>query len=101
MNQGVQGEGLEGDEDVDTEDGADTASGHRGRRAKKQALQDDPDLQAAIANMAQLSPMEVMQMQAAGMMLPQQFWAGAMAGMDGHDTDVSLATTTESTCAWN
>lgn len=90
FKQGVQGEGVDGDDDGDTEDGADNASGHRNRRAKIQAVQDDPEMQAVIANMAQMSPMEMMQMQSAGMMLPQQFWAGAMAAMDGHDADVSL-----------
>lgn len=85
--QGHTSEGLEGEEDIDTEDGDDNGSGRQPRRARKEAAAGNSAMQAAMPGMA-LGPAEMMQLQAAGMMLPQQFWAGALAGLEGHDADV-------------
>lgn len=98
MHQGHKGDGLDGDEDGDTEDGTDNGTGRHTRRAKRQAASDDTDMQAAMSGMAQLGPAEMMQLQAAGLMLPQQFWAGALAGMEGHDMDVSQHANTADPC---
>eukprot|EP00879_Flechtneria_rotunda_P027370 GHRR01029318.1.p1 GENE.GHRR01029318.1~~GHRR01029318.1.p1 ORF type:complete len:284 (+),score=86.41 GHRR01029318.1:344-1195(+) len=86
---GSDGSGLyDGDEgDGDTDD---NSGGRRHKRSQSRKRDNgfddihDPAKLAAMS-MAALGPVEMMQMQQAGVMLPQQFWAG----MDGQG-DVSL-----------